>query len=1112
MQKKVFSSYKYKPFPLPNLLEVQINAYRWFLDRGLRELFDEISPLEDYTGTNLELYFGDYYFDEPKYSQDQAKDHFTSYEAPLRVKVRLKNKRTGEIKEQEIYLGDFPLMTSRGTFIINGVERVIVSQLIRSAGVFFTAQTNRNRNQFGAKIIPNRGAWLEFETDAEGVISVKIDRKRKVPITSLLRIFGLADDADILAAFSWYDVGPALVHKGGTSEDIAYIKTTLAKDPAKTPGEAYIEVYKRIRPGDMATVDNAKSLIDAMFSAQRYDLSEVGRWKMKSRLAHSQGSELKNALAAQDLNGKTHDRVIHLADLVAIISEIIRLNNDPHAKPDDIDHLGNRRVRAMGELVQQRLRLGLTRLERIAKDRMSTLDVNTLTPAQLINARPLIAIVKEFFASSQLSQFMDQVNPLAELEHKRRLSALGPGGLARERAGFEVRDVHTSHYGRICPIQTPEGPNIGLVEYFSSYARLNDFGFVETPYRLVKNGKAADEVKYLNALEEEDYYIAHAGVKVDETGRLLDDFVQVRHRGEPSLVERSRVDLIDVSPQQIISIATSLIPFLEHDDANRALMGSNMQRQAVPCVKPQVPLVGTGVEERVAQDSGYVILAEEDGLVEAVDASAIKVRYQKPVKEKMRRELKAVSTETVKGSEVVEYKLYNFVRSNQYTSLNQFPRVEREQKVKKGDVLADGISTQDGALALGQNLVAAFMSWRGANYEDAIIISEKLVQEDVFSSIHIESYSVDVRETKLGPELTTCDIPNVSEEKLKDLDEEGVIRIGAEVRQGDILVGKISPKGEADLTAEERLLRAIFGEKARDVKDSSLHLPHGKRGRVVGIKVFERDRGDKLPAGVIKTIQVEVAEYRKVSVGDKLAGRHGNKGVISKILPVEEMPFLEDGRSVDVILNPLGVASRMNIGQILETHLGWAMKAQGLRAVTPSLAGATEAEIKAELARAGLPEDGKVELYDGTTGEAFAQKVTVGVIYIMKLNHLVEDKIHMRSIGPYSLITQQPLGGKAQFGGQRFGEMEVWALEGYGAAYILQEMLTIKSDDVVGRGHAYESIIKGEPIRTPNIPASFFVLVNEIKGLGLDVELIGEEVGSPVEFGKEEEVVERMNA
>ncbi|MDP3764780.1 MAG: DNA-directed RNA polymerase subunit beta [bacterium] len=1097
MKKKIFSSYKYKPFPLPNLLEVQINSYKWFLNKGLAEIFQEVSPIEDYTGSNLELSFGGYYFDEPKYSQDESREHLTSYEAPLRIKARLKNKHTGEIKEQEIYLGDFPLMTSRGTFIINGVERVIVSQLIRSSGVFFTVQNTKNKNQFGAKIIPNRGAWLEFETDNDGVISVKIDRKRKVPVSSLFRIFGLTQDEDIIEAFKKHD----------TSVDVTHIKNTLAKDAAKNQNDAYIEIYKRIRPGDMATAENAKSLIDAMFGGARYDLSEVGRWKMEQRLQSirkEEDAKSRSFLKERDLNKNYTDRVLHLADLVAIISQVIKLNNEQPPKADDIDHLGNRRVRAMGELVQQRLRLGFARLERIAKDRMSTLDVTTITPAQLINARPLIAVVKEFFASSQLSQFMDQVNPLAELEHKRRLSALGPGGLARERAGFEVRDVHTSHYGRICPIETPEGPNIGLVEYFASYARLNEFGFIETPYRVIKNGKITEDIKYLNALEEEQYYIAHGGVKVDEDGKFLEELVQVRYLTEPTLIERNKVQLMDVSPQQIISIATSLIPFLEHDDANRALMGSNMQRQAVPCVKPQVPWVGTGAEERAVQDSGYVILAEEDGTIEAVDGRKIKVKYSKSVKDKMRGELKVMRTETVKGGgEIVEYNLHNFVRSNQYTSLNQFPRLAKGAKFKKGEVLADGISTEDGALALGQNLTVAFMSWRGGNFEDAIILSEKIVEQDIFSSIHIESYSIDVRETKLGPEITTPDIPNVSEEKLKDLDEEGIVRIGAEVGQGDILVGKISPKGEADLTAEERLLRAIFGEKARDVKDASLHLPHGKRGRVVGIKIFERDKGDKLPAGVIKTIQVEVAEYRKVSVGDKLAGRHGNKGVISMILPEEEMPYMADGRSVDIILNPLGVASRMNIGQILETHLGWAMKAKGMRAATPALAGATEDEIRAELKDAGLPEDGKVVLHDGKTGERFSQKVTVGIIYMMKLNHLVEDKLHMRSIGPYSLITQQPLGGKAQFGGQRFGEMEVWALEGYGAANILQEMLTIKSDDVVGRGYAYESIIKGETIRTPNIPASFFVLVNEMKGLGLNVELIGEEVLPPSEIKEE---------
>lgn len=1105
MQKKLFSSYKLKPHPLPNLLEIQTNAYAWFLKKGLRELFDEISPIKDFSGKELELSFLDYYLDEPKYNEDEAKAHSASYEAPLRVRVSLKNKKTNEVKEQEVYLGDYPLMSSRGTFIINGVERVIVSQITRSSGVFFNANNLRGRDYFGAKIIPNRGAWLEIETDASGVIYVKIDRKRKVPITVLLRVFGLETTDQIKQTFEPIEKT--------ISSSSSLISSTLDKDLAKNSAEAFIEVYKRIRPGDLATVDNAKSLISAMFSFQRYDLAEVGRWKINQRLKETYDlipEALKRTLAEKDLNKKEPDRVIHLQDLVAIVGEIIRLDADPQAKSDDIDHLGNRRVRTMGELIQQRLRLGLARMERIAKDRMSTLDSLNLTTAQLVNARPIIAIIKEFFASSQLSQFMDQVNPLAELEHKRRLSALGPGGLARERAGFEVRDVHTSHYGRICPIQTPEGPNIGLVEYFASYSRLNEFGFIETPYRVVKRGRISAEIKYFNALEEEKYYIAHAGVTTNNDGKILDKFVEARHHSSPVVVETEKIGLMDISPQQIISVSTSLIPFLEHDDASRALMGSNMQRQAVPCIKPEVPLVGTGSEERIAQDSGYVILASGDGEIVSVDARHIKVRYKKEAGKAAGENIvgdrhlfsahyqkggvkKKASTESKKGASNFEvtYKLQNFMRSNQYTSLNQYPRVSRGTKVKKGQLLADGIASDDGALALGQNLFVAFMSWRGYNFEDAIIISERLVKEDVFSSVHIEDYTIDVRETKLGPEQTTPDIPNVSEEKLKDLDEEGIVRIGAEVQQGDIMVGKITPKGEADLTAEERLLRAIFGEKAREIKDTSLLLPHGKVGRVVGVKTFLRERGDKLPVGVIKSILVEVAQYRRIAVGDKLAGRHGNKGVVSKILPTEDMPYLENGMPVDIILNPLGVASRMNIGQILETHLGWAAHKLSYRAITPALAGAKEEEIKEELKKAGLPEDGKITLFDGFTGEPFKQKVTVGVVYIMKLNHLVKDKIHMRSIGPYSLITQQPLGGKAQFGGQRFGEMEVWALEGYGAAHTLQEMLTIKSDDVVGRGHAYETIIKGTKIKTPNIPASFFVLVNELKGLCLNVELVG---------------------
>ncbi|MBI2623980.1 DNA-directed RNA polymerase subunit beta [Candidatus Parcubacteria bacterium] len=1053
---KTFSPHERTYLAIPNLIEVQLDSYRWFISDGLRELFSEVSPILDYAGKDLELSFLDHYLDEPKYDESKARERGMTLEAPLRVKARLTNKRTGEVKEQEIFLGDFPLMTNRGTFIVNGVERVVVSQLIRSPGVFFTMNFWRSRKLFGAKIIPNRGAWLELETDYDGVISVKIDRKRKAPVTALLRALGLEKNEEILAKFVDVDTGSLW----GTR----HIEATLAKDTSRDRGEGLIEIYKRVRPGDLATVDNARQLIDSMFSFERYDLARVGRYKMNQRLGRAEPREVG-------------ERVLSLDDVVGIIREIINLNNNPLAEPDDIDHLGNRRIRIFGELLQNRLRVGLTRLERIVKDRMSTLDIYTLTPAQLINARPLMAAIKEFFTSGQLAQFMNQINPLSELEHKRRLSAMGPGGLTRERAGFEVRDVHPSHYGRICPIQTPEGPNIGLVGQLAIYARINAFGFIETPYVKVANGRVLDEVVYLDAWEERGRVIAHAGVPLDENRRIIPERVEVRLRGEPGIVDRVKVELIGVSPQQIISVATALIPFLGHDDANRALMGSNMQRQAVSCVRPQAPLVGTGMEERAAQDSGQVILTGEDGEVVSVDASSIVVR---PVGAGAKRD------ET--------YSLLTFLRSNDFTAITQKPVVHKGQKVKRGDVLADGASTQNGALALGQNILVAFLSWGGANFEDAIIISQRLVRDDRFTSIHIEDYSIDVRETKLGPEVTTRDIPNVGEDKLKDLDEDGVVRIGAEVNETNILVGKISPKGEADLTPEERLLRAIFGEKARDVKDSSLKLPHGKKGRVVGIRVFSRDQGDRLPSGVIKTIQVEVAQLRPVSAGDKLAGRHGNKGVISKILPAEDMPYLADGTPVDIILNPLGVASRMNIGQILETHLGWAADKLGYRAITPSLAGATEADIKAELREARLPESGKVVLYDGRTGESFHQEVTVGQIYIMKLIHLVEDKIHMRSIGPYSLITQQPLGGKAQFGGQRFGEMEVWALEGYGAAYTLQEMITIKSDDVLGRSAAYDAIIRDERIKSPNIPASFHVLMSELKSLGLSVELRGQAV------------------
>ncbi|QQG45340.1 MAG: DNA-directed RNA polymerase subunit beta [Candidatus Sungiibacteriota bacterium] len=1051
MEKKYFSLYKPPAIELPNLAEVQLNSYQWFFDQGLKELFDEVSPVkEEFGGQEFVLEFVSYALDEPKYTEVQARDHNLSYEAALRIKARLTNKKIKEVKEQEIYLGDFPLMTPRGTFIVNGVERVVVSQLIRSSGVYFTNYAVRGKRYFGAKVIPNRGAWLEFETDSDGTINVKIDRKRKIPATAILRIFGSLENDAILDIFKDVDSG-----------ETPYIKKTLERDPSKNADEAFIEIYKRIRPGDLATVDNARSLINSMFSSDRYDLAEVGRYKFNQRL------DLKK----DPKNPK--NRILDLADITGVLKEVIRLNNSGDAPADDIDHLGNRRVRGVGELLQNKLRVGVARMNRIVRDRMSTLDPFMLTPAQVINARPFTAAVKEFFTSSQLSQFMDQVNPLSELEHKRRLSAMGPGGLQRERAGFEVRDVHPSHYGRICPIQTPEGPNIGLVGHLAGYARLNALGLIETPYLKVKSGKLANEVEYLNAAVEIKYNIAHAGIAVDDSGHIVEERVEARAHGSPGVVSREDVDYIDVSPQQAISIATSLIPFLEHDDANRAMMGSNMQRQAVPCVRSFAPLVGTGMEPRAARDSGRVIVAQEDGVVEEIDARHIAIKS--------------------KNNKIHDYPLVSFLRTNAFTAIRQWPVVSKGDKIKKGCVLADSSSTAEGELALGQNVLVAFLSWSGTNYEDAIIISERLLEDDTYTSIHIEDFSIDVRDTKLGPEITTPDIPNVGEEKLRNLDEDGIIRIGAEVHSGDILVGKISPKGESDLTPEEKLLRAIFGEKARDVKDTSLRLSHGKRGRVVGVKIFSREQGDKLEAGVIKRVQVDVAQLRKVAVGDKLAGRHGNKGVIAKILPEEDMPHLEDGTPVDMILNPMGVASRMNLGQILETHLGWAAYKLGYRAITPALHGVGEHEIKDELKKAGLPEDGKITLVDGRTGERFGQKITVGYMYILKLIHLVEDKIHMRSIGPYSLITQQPLGGKAQFGGQRFGEMEVWALEGYGAAHTLQEMLTIKSDDVLGRSSTYEAIINGEKIKNPNLPASFNVLVNELKGLALNVETVYKE-------------------
>ncbi len=1094
-----FSKFK-QILKLPDLIEVQKDSYEWFFQEGLKELFAEINPIKDFIGRDLELYLLDYYLDEPKFNEQVAKEKNVTYEAPLRTLIRLMNKRTGETKEQEIYLGDFPLMTDRGTFIVNGIERVVVSQLIRSAGVFFTTTLIRGRKYYGAKIIPNRGAWLEIETDVNSVLYVKIDRKRKVAVTSLLRAFGYETEEEIINLFKDVNNDP----------NMDYIKATLDKDIANNKDEGLIEVYKRIRPGDLATAENAKSLIYAMFFRfDRYDFGRVGRYKLNQRFG-------------VDVENNPENRVLRREDLIMIIKEVIRLNITQD-KSDDIDHLGNRRVRAVGELIQNKFRVGLARMERIVRDRMSTLDINTLTPNQLINARPLIGSIKEFFMSSQLSQFMDQTNPLAELEHKRRLSAMGPGGLSRERAGFEVRDVHTTHYGRICPIATPEGPNIGLVGHLASFARVNDFGFIETPFRKVikevnnsseltegeiarenitdpKSGniiiskdqnitkelakvlaktdikkilikpRVSDQVDYLDAFTEDGYSTTPATTKVDDDGYFVKKWVEARVGQKATIIHVENVDYVDVSPKQILSVSTSLIPFVEHDDAVRALMGTNMQRQAVSVVKPESPIVGTGVERRAAYDSGHTMVVKQDGEVVEIDAGRIVVKD--------------------KNGGNNEYILSKFLRSNASTCMNQIIAVDNKVKVSKGDVLADGPATQGGELALGQNMLIAFMTWEGGNYEDAIMISEKVVREDRYSSIHITDYSIDIRDTKLGEEVITRDIPNVGEEKLKDLDEEGVVRVGAEVSSGDILVGKITPKGETELSAEEKLLRAIFGEKAKDVRDSSMYLEHGEHGKVVDVKIFSRENGDKLSAGVLKTIQVSVASLRKIQVGDKMAGRHGNKGVISRIIPEQDMPFLPDGTPIDIMLNPLGIVSRMNLGQLLEVHLGYAASKLGYKIASPALDGVTVDEIKKELKKAGISEDGKVQLYDGRTGKSFQNKTTVGVMYMLKLNHLVEDKIHQRSIGPYSLVTQQPLGGKAQFGGQRFGEMEVWALEAYGASYSLQEILTIKSDDVPGRSKAYESIIKGERIQKLNIPESFNVLMRELKGLVLDVELI----------------------
>jgi len=1054
-QRKTFTSNPVDLRHVSNLLDIQLQSNEWFFEQGLSELFEEISPIVDYAG-NLELHFVDHYLDVPKHTEETARERNATYEAPLRSAVRLVNKKTGEVKEQEVYLGEFPIMTPRGTFIINGVERVIVSQLIRSPGVFFSANTSKGRNWYGAKIIPNRGAWLELETAVDGAIYVKIDRKRKVAATSLLRALGVSGDAEIKKLFADVD----------TDKELSYIDATLAKDAATNSAEGLKEVYKRLRPGDLATTDNAKQMIhDMFFRFDRYDFGRVGRHRMNQRLN-------------LDVPEDPQKRTFRVDDFVATIREIIRLNitQDP---ADDIDHLGNRRVRAVGELLQNKFRVGLIRMERIAKDRMSTLDIEQMTPSQLINARPIIAAIKEFYTSSQLSQFMDQTNPLSEVEHKRRVSAMGPGGLERTRAGFEVRDVHRSHYGRICPVQTPEGPNIGLVGHLALFARINSYGFLETPYRKVVKGKVTDEIEYLDAYKEDKVVIAHAAEPLKENGQFVNDRVEARALyGQFTEVTPDKVDYMDILPQQALSIAAGMIPFIEHDDAQRSLMGSNMQRQAVPSVVPQAPRVGTGLEAVAAYNSGQVVISDVDGTVSEVDGKHIAVIDEK--------------------GEKINYRLQCFQRSNQSTAMTQHPLVAIGQKVSKGDLLADGAATDKGELSLGQNLLVAFIPWYGNNFEDAIVISERVVKDDRFSSIHIEDFIIEVRDTKLGPEVVTRDIPNVSEEKLRNLGEDGVVRIGAEVRSGDILVGKVTNKGETDLTPEERLLRAIFGEKAKDVKDTSLYLQHGEMGKVVDVKTFSREEGDKLPSGVIKQVQVSIAQFRKLQVGDKLAGRHGNKGVIARIVSESDMPYLADGTPVDVVLNPMGVASRMNIGQILETHLGWAAEKLNYHVASPAFSGVPEDQIKEQLVAAGLPEDGKVDLYDGLSGQKFDRPVTVGVMYILKLHHLVEDKIHMRSTGPYSLVTQQPLGGKAQFGGQRFGEMEVWALEAYGASHTLQEILTVKSDDVAGRSKTYETIVKGGQIQPPHTPAAFDVLVKEMKGLALDVELVGS--------AKEEEV------
>jgi len=1052
--KRVFFTKDDTALALPNLIDHQHSSWQEFVETGLGEIFAELNPIDDYTGQKLALRFGKYAFEEPKHSELHAKQNNLTFDAPLKAMVELTNKVTGEVKEQEIYLGDYPWMTERGTFIINGTERVVVSQLIRSAGVFFTADRLATRNNYGAKLIPGRGAWLEFETASNGAIFVKIDRRRKLPVTTLFRALGYNKTSEIKALFEDVDTG-----------EVKYIDATLDKDPARGTNEALIEVYRRLRPGDLATVDNARSMIERMFfDFKRFDYSRVGRYKLNQRL----GIDVPNT---------TENRVFMVKDLEAIVKEIIRLNNTQDL-PDDIDALSNRRVKLVGELVARQFRVGMLRMQRNAMDRMSMSDIENVSPNQLINARPVVAAVREFFASSQLSQLMDETNPLSELAHKRRLSSMGPGGLSRERAGFDVRDAHPTHYGRLCAVETPEGANIGLVLNLAAFARINEYGFIETPYLKVVDGKVTDKVVYLDASEEAVEVIADAGAELNEKGEFAAERLSARNGLLPEQVDASEVTYMDAAHKQILGTTAALVPFVEKNRVDRSLMAASMQKQAVPLLQPESPVVGTGIEHEIALNTSQLILAEGDGEVVRADGDEVHVKYAEGLK---------------------IYKPVHFTKSNDDRSINQKVRVERGQKVKTGDILIEGASIDQGDIALGRDLLVAYMPWSGYNMDDAIVLSRRLVQDDTLTSINIKDYTVEVRETKLGPEIVTRDIPNVSEESLRHLDENGIVQLGSEVKSGDVLVGKITPKGEQELSSEERLLRAIFGEKAKDVRDTSQRMNNAGGGKVVGVKIFSRENGHELKAGVLMQIQIFVAQFRKISVGDKLAGRHGNKGVVARILAIEDMPYMEDGTPVDVVLNPLGVPSRMNIGQLFEAHLGMAARALGYKVATPPFNGVPDEVISDELEKAGFARDGKSQLFDGRNGEPFEERTTVGVMHMLKLHHMVSDKIHARSTGPYTMVTQQPLGGKAQNGGQRFGEMEVWALEAYGAAATLQEMLTIKSDDVYGRAKAYESIIKNEPIVGPKLPESFNVLVKELQGLGLRVDLLDESADAVVD-------------